>query len=364
MSDKLLIDSHKLAYHPERVAQWASSNNEWDKIKKVYPIYIEISPMGACNHRCTFCSVDYLAHDTGRQKYDRIEKSVKEMAKLGVKSIMFAGEGEPSLWKPLPELLDVCTKVGIDTSMTTNMIPFTSKNTEKFVKNFKWIKASINGGTAEDYKNVHQTKKEEFKKVLSNFERCAKIRDENIYDCTLGGQMLLLPENKNGAVNLAKELRSIGADYFVIKTYTQSQLGISHKHEGLTYDDMLYLEQELRTYETDSFKIVFRTNAMNKLKAEKLPYTKCYSTPNFWGYIMADGGVYTCQTFAGDDRFLIGNINKQSFQSIWEGDKRKKQFDFMMNDLDISECRKNCRMDEVNRYLWDLKHPSKHVNFI
>jgi hypothetical protein len=32
--------------------------------------------------------------------------------------------------------------------------------------------------------------------------------------------------------------------------------------------------------------------------------------------------------------------------------------------LDVSRCRVNCRMDEINRYLWDLKSPPEHVNFI
>jgi len=364
MTDKYSIDSHKLMYHPERVTQWLQASNQWERIKEIYPIYMEISPMGACNHRCTFCSVDYLSHDTGKQKYDILEQRIREMGQLGVKSIMFAGEGEPSLWKPLPDLLDVCIESDIDTSMTTNMVPFTDKNSERFVKNCKWIKASINAGTAVDYEKVHQTKKEEFKKVLENFENCVTIREKQKYNCTLGGQMLLLPENRKGATSLAKELRDIGADYLVIKPYTQNKHGISREYEGLQYDAMLELENSLKEYETDSFKVIFRAHAMNKLKDEKLPYTTCYSTPNFWGYIMADGGVYTCQTFAGDERFCVGNINEQNFKDIWESEARKKQLDFMLNDLDIAECRKNCRMDEVNRYLWRLKKPNPHVNFI
>jgi len=364
MADRYLIDSHKLMYHPGRVMQWLNAGDKWEKIKKIYPIYIEISPIGACNHRCTFCSVDYLSHDTGKQKYDILDQRIREMAELGVKSIMFAGEGEPSLWKPLPDLLDTCTQFGIDTSMTTNMVPFTEKNIEKFVGNCKWIKASINAGTAEEYENIHRTKKEEFRKVIDNFEKCVTIRDQQKYSCVLGGQMLLLPENKHGATALAEELRDVGADYLVIKPYTQSQYGISREYEGLLYDDMLSLEQSLKEYETDTFKIIFRAHAMNKLKDTKLPYSACYSTPNFWGYIMADGGVYTCQTFAGDERFCVGNINENNFKDIWEGDARREQLYFMLNGFDISECRKNCRMDEVNSYLWNLKNPNQHVNFI
>ena len=362
--DKYLIDSHKLIYHPDRTSQWLEADNGWDKIKKVYPLYLEISPLGACNHRCTFCSVDYLGHESAKQDRDMLRQRIEEMAGLGVKSIMFAGEGEPSLWKPLPEILDHCTAVGIDTSMTTNMVPFNERNTESFVRNCKWIKASINAGNKEDYAAIHQTKAHEFKLVISNFERCVRIREQHGYDCTLGGQMLLLPENEKGAVSLVERLRDAGADYLVIKPYTQSQYGVSRAYEGLRYDAMQYLEEALRVYETDDFKIIFRVHAMNKLHEQKQPYDTCYSTPNFWGYIMADGNVYTCQTFAGDERFCIGNINEASFQEIWEGEERGRQLQFMLNDLDISECRKNCRMDEVNRYLWVLKHPGAHVNFI
>ena len=54
------IDTHKLAYHPDRVAQIVEAGSDWSKHINVRPIYAEISTSGACNHRCTFCSVDYI----------------------------------------------------------------------------------------------------------------------------------------------------------------------------------------------------------------------------------------------------------------------------------------------------------------
>jgi hypothetical protein len=32
--------------------------------------------------------------------------------------------------------------------------------------------------------------------------------------------------------------------------------------------------------------------------------------------------------------------------------------------LDHGLCRDACRLDEINRYLWELKNPVKHANFI
>lgn len=55
MGDKIRMDSHKLIYHPEQVAKWLRGEN-------IYPIEVEISPSGACNHRCVFCAVDYVGY--------------------------------------------------------------------------------------------------------------------------------------------------------------------------------------------------------------------------------------------------------------------------------------------------------------
>jgi radical SAM protein with 4Fe4S-binding SPASM domain len=364
MSDKYAIDSHKLIYHPTRVSKWYEAKDNIEELKRVYPIYLEITPIGSCNHRCTFCSVDYIGYKSVKQDEKILGERIKEMAKLGVKSIMFAGEGEPTLYKPLPNILDICSEVGIDTSLTTNAVAMNESSIENYLKNCSWIKVSINAGTKEAYADIHKTKESDFDKVIENLTLAAKIKEEKGYSCTLGAQMLLLPENKDTAVTLAKEMARIGMDYLVIKPYTQSLYGTSRVYEGLTYESMMDLEEELKRYETDSFKVVFRANTMKKLEEKTQPYSKCYSTPYFWGYVMADGSVYSCSAFLGNDNFNLGNINTQSFQEIWEGKKREENISYIKDKLDISDCRRNCRMDSINRYLWDLKHPNAHVNFI
>ncbi|MBL1243438.1 MAG: radical SAM protein [Sulfurimonas sp.] len=364
MSDKYNIDSHKLIYHPVEVSKWYEAEGDWEKQKKIYPIYVEITPIGSCNHRCTFCSVDYIGYKSIKQDEEVLKKTIREMAKLGVKSIMFAGEGEPTLYKPLPEILNVCKEVGIDTSLTTNAVVMDAESIDNYLKNCSWIKVSINAGDRETYAAVHQTKAADFDRVVENLTLAAKIKKEKGYSCTVGSQMLLLPENVDSALSLAKTMRDAGVDYLVIKPYTQSLYGTSRVYEGLTYKSMMYLESELKKLETSEFSVIFRANTMKKLEEEQQPYNKCYSTPYFWSYIMADGSVYGCSAYLGNEKFAYGNINQQSFKEIWESQKRQEGVAFVENELDISMCRKNCRMDEVNRYLWKLKNPNPHVNFI
>ena len=72
-----------------------------------------------------------------------------------------------------------------------------------------------------------------------------------------------------------------------------------------------------------------------------------------------------------------------SYLYAWEGsfvlsEQEQKKADFYnkflqalsleKNDVDEKfihqNCRKNCRLDEINKYLDELKHPGEHVNFI
>lgn len=364
MSDKYAIDSHKLLLHPTRVSKWYEAKDDWSKLKSIYPIYVEISPYGGCNHRCTFCALDYMGYENIGLKYDALKDTLTDMSKHGVKSVMFAGEGEPLLFKNLDLIVEHCSNIGIDTSLTTNFVPLNKKNIERCIENCSWIKISLNAGTAENYAKIHQTKELDFERVMNNLQYALEYRKANNLNCTVGIQMLLLPENKEDAIILAEKCKELGVDYLVIKPYSQHKFSETTLYQNIDYSKMMDVEEKLKKFNDDTFQVVFRANTMKKYIEKRQPYQKCHSTPFFWGYIAADGNVYGCSAYLGDERFCYGNIYDNTFSEIWEGDKRRTSYQFVKNDLDIQNCRVNCRMDEVNRYLWRLKNPNPHDNFI
>lgn len=364
MTNLFRIDNHKLIFHPQRVAQWQTGHQNWETAKDIYPIYLEISPVGHCNHRCVFCAVDYVGYQKREIPYEILKERISELAYLGIKSIMFAGEGEPLLYKKLPQIIEHCETVGIDTSLTTNFSMVSAEALEVYVKNCKWIKVSLNAGNAQVYSEIHQTKKEDFDRVFENLSKAVILRKKTGQGATLGAQMLLLPENFNTAAELACHARDIGLDYLVIKPYSQHLMSKTKKYKDISYSDYMFLEKELENYNTETFKIIFRKNTMNKMINSNERYKKCGAVPFFWGYIMSDGNVFGCSCFLENSNFCYGNINENSFEKIWIGEKRKENFEYIKNKMCAETCRINCRMDEINRYLWELKNPSPHVNFI
>ncbi len=356
--DRLGIDSHKINYHVARLNDWLH------KKRTVYPIYVELSPTGACNHRCTFCALDYIGYKGHALDLSIIKDRISEMAQKGVRSIMFAGEGEPLLHKNLAEIIQHTKSSGIDVSLTTNASLLTEKFSRETLPLLSWIKTSFNAGTRETYALVHQTKPEEFDKVTANLAKAAMVKKELGSKCVLGTQMILLPENSSETVGFAKIMKEIGMDYVVIKPYSQHKKSVTHRYENIEYGKFYHLKEELEALGTDRFEVIFRLRTMEKLKEKECYYNKCQAVPHFWAYVMADGSVYGCSAYLKDERFLLGNLNTEDFTSIWEGEKRKRLMDLLERDIDITECRKNCRMDEVNRFLWDLKNPPDNINFV
>lgn len=364
MGDRFRIDGHKIQFHPERVGAWKAAGDDWARAKSVYPIYVEVSPSGACNHRCTFCAVDYIGYKARKPDTAMLNKRLAEMAGLGVRSVMFAGEGEPLLNRDIGDIASRAKEAGLDVSFTTNATALSEQLIDNLMPSTLWIKASINAGDAETYAKVHRTKAEHFDAAFKNMEAAAAWRAKHGGSTALGAQMVLLPDNAKSARAFARRAKEAGLDYAVIKPYSQHKSSVTREYEGIDYDRLAEEAGDLSSLDDDSFQVVYRRRTMANLKEEKPYYTKCGATPFFWAYVMADGAVYSCSAYLQDERFLLGNLNTHTFREIWEGEKRRANFAFVRDGLDIGECRKNCRMDAVNRHLWDLEHPPEHVNFI
>ncbi len=352
--DDWSIDGHKLHMHPARVAQWLEADT-WEKAKHVYPIYWEITTSAACNHRCTFCSVDAIGYPAILFDHGILARRMEEAARLGVKSVMFAGTGEPLVHKRISAITRAAVESGLDTAFTTNGVLLDKLDC---VDLCTWIKISLNAGRKESYEAIHKARPEDWDKVWRNITAAVKRKGK----CTIGVQCVVLQENVYEMRELASLCVDAGVDYLVLKPYSQGTFSITKQYEGTDYAAMRSYLEGVKDFDTKTFKVIYRSNAMGNEITGKHGFDKCNATPFFWCYAMADGRLFTCSAHLMDDRFCIGNLNEHSFQELWEGEGRRKQWE-LMKTFNIKQCRLNCRMDKQNRYLADFSR-TQHVNFI
>jgi len=352
ISDKYRLDTHKLDLHPARVADWRNGLD-------VYPIYLELSPSGACQHRCLFCSFDFMKYQNRFLDTRMLKERISEFAELGVKSIQFAGEGEPLLHPDIAEIIRHTSNAGIDVGISTNGVLLSERMNLQILPHCTWIKVSFNAGTPETYALVNGTSSDDFEEVINNLISLVNIRKQKKFSCTLGIQMVVLPENENEISGLAMIAKNTGLDYIVFKPYSHNPHTKSNRYKNLKLAPNW---NDVRSLQSDSFKIDIREQTFDKVNEVKRPFKQCLALP-FWGYIDAGGGVWGCYRHLNDDRFCYGNICQNTFEEIWNGKKRKKSLK-MMEKFDILGCGINCRMDSINRYLWRLRYPERHDNFI
>ena len=291
---------------------------------------------------CTFCAVDYIGYKSIQLEASLLIDRIQEMGALGVKSVMLAGEGEPLLHKKINQITEASARA-LDVAFTTNGVLL---NKLEVIDQCEWVKVSVNAGTRETYSKVHRTKPEDFDRVIENLRDAVKRKGK----CTLGMQMVLLPENQHEIETLKKIGEDIGVDYVVIKPYSQHKYSETRIYENFTPE-----------IPASAGHLVVRTEA---LQTKAISYDKCQATPYFWAYVMASGEVYSCSAYLLDERFRLGNIQRSTFRDIWQSDERRRNWEFVRNGLDIHECRLNCRMDKANLYLTDLVKGVPHQAFI
>ena len=332
--DKYKIDGQKLSFHPTRVL-------EWQRGEQIYPLYVEISPSRACNHRCIFCAFDFMEYKPNFLETKRLKTIISAMSTLGVKSIMFGGEGEPLMHPDIVEIIRYTKEVGIDVALTTNGVLLTEEVAEEILPYLSWIKISLDAGTSSTYSKIHRTKAEDYFTVMRNTVIANGIKAIERYKCAIGVQAIMLKENESELELFVKKAKAMGLDYAVLKQYSQ------HGSSKNTQESFLYHMKYLEDFSTDKFSVIVRGG-------EQRAFNECRALP-FWSYISSNGDVWGCSAHIGNQKFFYGNIYSQCIDDIWWD---KEEFLF-----DISTCRPYCRMNKCNEYLEELIN-GEHNNFI
>ncbi|MFO1436509.1 MAG: radical SAM protein [Gammaproteobacteria bacterium] len=361
--ERFRFDGHKMMYHLDRIMAWKRG-------EKFAPIHIDMGLTKFCNTACLYCYAVVQNMTRGKMiERDSLLRYIEDCGRLGVRSIGFIGDGEPTLNPTVYDATVLARKLNIDTSMATNGLLFEMDRAHDMLRDMTWIRFNLSAGEAEGFQRVHQSKAKHFDELVEKIRTLVKIKRENNYKCTLGLQMVLIPECYDQVLLEAKLGAELGVDYFVIKHCSDSE----YKEIGIDYKDYLGIEDVLKEAETYSTKDYVVQVKWDKIKAGSesalykngfRKYDVCMGTP-FLLQISGNGKVYPCGPFFNKERFFIGDIHDQSFYDMVMGERYWAVHADVRKSVDVhKDCAIGCRQDYINKFLWDLDNPPEHINFI
>ena len=138
----------------------------------------------------------------------------------------------------------------------------------------------------------------------------------------------------------------------------------TRRYADIDYMSLIEKAKIACSFSSEGFKVICRENTIKKHIKRIHMVKECNAVPFFWAHIMSNHDVFSCSAYLKDERFNLGNLADKSFHDIWVGELREECLRMISNSFDITQCRINCRMSAVNHYLWNMRNPVTHMNFI
>jgi radical SAM protein with 4Fe4S-binding SPASM domain len=350
---ELFLDGSKLMHHLPRV-------NRWRKGERIAPVHVEISPTSGCNQRCSLCYVDYLGHKAGLLKEEILVRLADEFAQVGVKSVLLAGEGEPTVNQGIVPMIQKAARQGVDMAINSNAVLLKKEMSQAILPHLTWARFTFQAGTPELYRQIHKGGPRDYERAVANVSEAVRIKREGKLAVTLGIQQILINENYRDVLNTAKLAKELGVDYYVVKRFSKHPKNDYDVPEDL-YKKSLDLFEECQKLSDERFQVIVRWK--NFTEDCNRTYRKCIGIP-FITQILADGGVYPCSQFFKDPGFCFGNLHEKSFKEIIFGDQAQAVAKKIENEVDVTQCISYCRHHSTNMFLSKLQEEPEHVNFI
>jgi len=329
------------------------------------PYVVELDPTTACNLACPDC----ISRDLLNQGYfsrKRLRELTKEMIDSGVKAVVLIGGGEPLAHPEIGWVIEYLAQNDVQVGITTNGL-LIDRYLNCIAEHASWVRVSMDAASSETYNFFRPSPsgKSMFDKAVDNMSNLAKIKKGK-----LGYSFLILTEGEfdknnpqsdnNNVVSVARSnvseiykgavlAKEIGCDYFEIKPeYDIHHYSVVQKANLMSQAKDLI--EKTKTLQDDNFFVLEATKLHHVLNGEPNEEPKDYKrcAVSQLRTLVTPSGVYVCPYFRGNEEKSIGDVNKVSFNEMWQGDARKN----VMDKLDPSkDCRFHCIRHESNLIL-------------
>jgi MoaA/NifB/PqqE/SkfB family radical SAM enzyme len=321
---KLILDSHKLPYHFDRVQSWENGI-------RIAPISVDMALTRACGAMCSFCYA--MVQEPQERSNIKIKEALDlldDFAEIGVKGVSLISDGESTISKTYVPFIQHAAKIGIDVGNATNGWEWEPDKIEQVLPFLKWVRFTVAAGTPEGYarimfKNAQNT--EVFDRAMSHIRYAVELKKKLNLKVTLGIQMVLMPEFKDEIIPFSKLAIDLGVDYGVIKHCSDDEFGTL----GVNYNGYLDLYSLLNKAEAMSDKNTKIIIKWDKIKDKGKPSYNRFYGPQFLLQISGSGLVAPSGMFfnARYSKFHIGNFVDERFKDIFKSSRYWRVMDYL-----------------------------------
>jgi MoaA/NifB/PqqE/SkfB family radical SAM enzyme len=371
-SGKLILDSHKLAHHYERVLAW--ENNE-----RIAPVSVDMALTRACGAMCSFCyAMVQEPQERSTIKVNEALNLLDDFAEVGVKSVSLISDGESTISKAYVPFIQHASNIGIDVGNATNGWEWEPDKIDQVLPHLTWVRFTVAAGTPEGYSKIMfkgSEHTEVFDRAMKHIKYAVDLKKKLNLKVTLGIQMVLMPEFKNEIIPFAKLAVDLGVDYGVIKHCSDDEfgtLGVDYSK----YEDMYPLLEQAEQLTNENTKVIVK---WDKIKNKGKPSYKRFYGPQFLLQISGSGLVAPSGMFfnARYSKLHIGNYVDERFKNIFKSDRYWKIMDYLASpDFDaqtmmgtlpiqhyVSEALDN-HIKEIEKISPSKDEKPLHVNFL
>lgn len=345
------FSSDKILKHLDRV-------NDWLQGKNPAPITVELDMTNVCNHRCPECVVNYFRVSDNSSLSKKLALNiVRQLAKSGIRGLIFTGGGEPLCNPHTIEAVKLARRKGIDVGFITNGSLLTSHCADALIRNCTWVRVSLDAASPEVFKLTHGLDGREFRRAISGIKLLVAAKKRLKSPCTIGIGFLTSDYSVRDMVKAAQLCRRLGADYLQFRPMQIHRGGKFAYH----WTDVEKEISECLKYAGEGFQVLFSQHKYEMAHDPQFGrhYQKCYGH-QFATVISASAKMYICCHTRGYEKYCIGDLTKNSFREIWNSRRRKE----VAERIDFRDCIPLCRDNTFNQILWNIKQTKEHLNFL
>ena len=320
----LIIDSHKLSYHFDRVQAWENG-------EKISPVSVDMALTRACGAMCSFCyAMVQEPQERASIKTKEALNLLDDFGEIGIKAVSLVSDGESTISKAYVPFIQHAAKIGIDVGNATNGWEWEPNKIDQVLPFLAWVRFTVAAGTPEGYakimfKSAEHT--EVFDRAMSHIKYAVNLKKKLNLKVTLGIQMVLIPEFKDEILPFTKLAVDLGVDYGVIKHCSDDELG-TLGIDYSKYESMYQLLTDAEKLSNDKTKIIVK---WSKIKDKGISsYNRLYG-PQFLLQLSGSGLVAPSGQFfnARYSKLHMGNFIEERFINIFKSERYKRIMDYI-----------------------------------